>query len=402
MIKNRDIVVVGIQPWDIEIGSNCKNIATEMAKSNRVLYVNSPLNRLEYFKNKDSEKVAKRIAVLKGKKEAISKISENLWQFTPRTLVEPVNTVSAKFIFDFFNKINSKRFATEISKAVKELGFSNYILFNDSSMFLGAHLDEYLDYDTQIYYIRDNLVHSPFPFWNTHGKRMEPQIIKKADLVVTNSLYYADYAREFNPNSFMVGQGCDVSLFDFVERKIEVADELKPISKPIIGYVGAIAKIRLDIQLLEHIAQSKPDWQLVLVGPEDDAFQKSALHSFKNVHFLGSKPSDQLPNFIKGFDVCLNPQILNITTVGNYPRKIDEYLAMGKPVVATQTTAMEYFADWVYLGETKEDYIRLIEKALAEDSPELAAKRREYALTHSWENNVREIWDALDKVGSLQ
>jgi glycosyltransferase involved in cell wall biosynthesis len=137
---------------------------------------------------------------------------------------------------------------------------------------------------------------------------------------------------------------------------------------------------------------------MVLVGPEDDAFKKSELHSMPNVHFLGSKPGDQLPNFIKGFDVCLNPQILNITTVGNYPRKIDEYLAMGKPVVATQTKAMEYFADWVYLGVTKEDYIELIQKAIDEHTPEIAEKRREYALTHSWENNVNEIWSALDKV----
>jgi hypothetical protein len=59
---------------------------------------------------------------------------------------------------------------------------------------------------------------------------------------------------------------------------------------------------------------------------------------------------------------------------------------------------MEYFAGWVYLGETKEDYIKLIEKALAEDAPDLAAKRREYALTHSWKNNVKEIWNALHKV----
>jgi glycosyltransferase involved in cell wall biosynthesis len=265
-------------------------------------------------------------------------------------------------------------------------------------MFLGSHLDKYLEYDSHIYYIRDNLVNSPFPFWNTHGKRMEAIIIKKADVVVTNSLYYSEYSQEFNPDSYMVGQGCDVSLFDYKERQIDIAEELTTIKKPIIGYVGSIASIRLDIKLLEHIAKTKKEWQMVLVGPEDDAFKKSELHSMPNVHFLGSKPGDQLPNFIKGFDVCLNPQILNITTVGNYPRKIDEYLAMGKPVVATQTKAMEYFADWVYLGVTKEDYIELIQKAIDEHTPEIAEKRREYALTHSWENNVNEIWSALDKV----
>jgi transposase-like protein len=83
---------------------------------------------------------------------------------------------------------------------------------------------------------------------------------------------------------------------------------------------------------------------------------------------------------------------LNETTKRNYPRKIDEYLAMGKPVVATKTIAMGYFKDWVYLAETKEDYLKLIEKAITENSTILTDSRREYA--HSWENNLKNISSA--------
>jgi glycosyltransferase involved in cell wall biosynthesis len=397
MIKDRDIVVVGIQPWDIEIGSNCKNIAIEMAKNNRVLYVNSPLDRISAFKGRKSPKVIKRLNVIKGKDEGIRQITDNLYEFYPATVFEPVNRISIKGIFEFFNKINAKRFAEQINKAIKKLGIKNYILFNDSSMFLGKHFDQYLDYDTYIYYIRDNLVNSPFPYWNTHGKRVEPQTIKKADVVVTNSIYYADYARQYNPQSYMVGQGCDTSLFDDKKRHIDVAPELKEIPQPIIGYVGSIAHIRLDVNLLIHIAKVEKEWQLVLVGPEDDVFKASELHQLENVHFLGSKPENRLPEFIKGFDICINPQILNITTIGNYPRKIDEYLAMGKPVLATKTKAMEYFAEHTYLAEDKTGYVELIAKALKENNPELEDKRREYALSHSWENNVKEIWKAVEK-----
>ena len=63
MLINRDIIVVGIQAWDIEIGSNCKNIAQELAKTNRVLYVNSPLDRITMFKQKNAEKIKKRINI---------------------------------------------------------------------------------------------------------------------------------------------------------------------------------------------------------------------------------------------------------------------------------------------------------------------------------------------------
>ena len=63
MIENQDIVVIGIQAWDIEIGSNCKNIATEFAKKNRVLYVNPPLDRISIYREKGTDKIKKRIRV---------------------------------------------------------------------------------------------------------------------------------------------------------------------------------------------------------------------------------------------------------------------------------------------------------------------------------------------------
>lgn len=49
---NKDIIIVGQQAWDTDIGSNCKNIALEMSKNNRVLYVNSPLDRITLLRKK--------------------------------------------------------------------------------------------------------------------------------------------------------------------------------------------------------------------------------------------------------------------------------------------------------------------------------------------------------------
>ena len=397
MISNKDIVVIGIQPWNIEIGSNCKNIAQEMAKTNRVLYVNHPLDRLTSFKGKDVPTNLDRINVLNGKKDPMTKVMDNLWEYNPAIVVEPINKLPMAPVFDFLNRINSKRFAKEVNKAVKQLGFKDYILFNDSSMFLGQYLKEYLNYKYCIYYIRDNLINSPSPYWHTHGNRIEEKVIRQADVVVTNSIYYTDYAKEFNPHSYMVGQGCDTSIFDYKARTIQTQDEVKAIAKPIIGYVGFLTKKRLDLKLLGFLAKSRPDWQIVLVGPEDETFIASDLHSYANIHFLGPKPSDLLPEYISGFDICINPQVMNNTTIGNYPRKIDEYLAMGKPVIATRTKAMEYFAGYTYLGESHEDYLNLIQKALDENSEVLASKRREFALTHSWENNLIEIWLATDR-----
>jgi glycosyltransferase involved in cell wall biosynthesis len=167
------------------------------------------------------------------------------------------------------------------------------------------------------------------------------------------------------------------------------------IPRPVIGYVGALQSIRLDIDLLVHIAQCRPDWQLVLVGPEDDEFRNSLLHSMKNVHFTGAKPPEQLPAYINAFDVCLNPQLVNQVTIGNYPRKIDEYLAMGKPTVATATEAMSIFAAHTSLASNKDEYIQMIAAALKDNTVEKQQARSAFAASHTWENNVKEIYKAI-------
>jgi glycosyltransferase involved in cell wall biosynthesis len=137
----------------------------------------------------------------------------------------------------------------------------------------------------------------------------------------------------------------------------------------------------------------------VLVGPEDEAFKSSRLHNLKNIYFPGTKPPTALPSYIHAFDVCLNPQLVNQVTIGNYPRKIDEYLAMGKPVVATTTEAMSIFAVHTYLAASKEDYLRLIDKALKEDSAELQTLRTAFASSHTWENSVAKIYKAINNAG---
>ena len=397
-MKGKDIVIVGIQPWDIEIGSNCKNIAAEMAKHNRVLYVNSPLDRISRWKERHTEKVKKRVRVKNGKEPDLIQLDENLWNLYPKKLIESINWIKSPVLFNFVNRSNARKFASDIQSAIQRLGFRDVILFNDSSMFLGLHLKELLQPTVSIYYMRDYLTKNPY--WRKHGVRIEPQLIKNADLVVNNSTLYAEYGAQFNPHSYMVGQGCDTSLFNNELRQIELPGDLKEIPKPIIGYVGYLSSRRLSIEILEYLAHQRPNWSIVLVGPEDEQFKSSALHQLSNVYFLGSRDSSVLPNYIQGFDVAMNPQLINDATIGNYPRKIDEYLAMGKPTLASATKAMEYFNEYTYLGTTKEDYVALAEKAMAENTEAIEKKRRAYGTSHSWENNVNEIYKYIKIIAS--
>lgn len=393
-ISGRDFVIVGIQSIDDEVG-NIKNITYEIAKNNRVVVVHLPVDRITSLKSRNDPAIKNKLEVVKGTRDSLVKVNDNLWSYYPQIITESLNWIKIPSLFDLFNRTNSKRFAKEISKAVKLLGFKNFILINDNDFFRSFYLKEYLPLHTNIYYMRDFFTF--MDYWKTHGTRLEPQLISKVDLALTNSTYLADYCRKYNKNSFYVGQGCDLSLFTN-QNVVKLPMDLTSIPRPIIGYIGALVTVRLSVEILLHLAKNRSDWSIVLIGPEDEVFQKSELHKLSNVYFLGKKPIKEAPSYLHYFDVCINPQLVNPMTVGNYPLKIDEYLAMGKPVVATKTKTMEIFEKHVYLAETPEEYISKIEKALDEVDEELKVKRREFAASHTWENNVNEIYKSINLI----
>ena len=388
-----DIVITGQQPWDVEIGSNCKNIAQEFSKNHRVLYVNSPLDRISLLRKYDDPKIIRRKQIVDGKADGLEQINENLWTLYPDQMVESVHWISWHWLFDKMNRRNNRILADSIKRALEKLGFRDFMLFNDNDMFRSFYLKEFLEPRVAMYYSRDFML--AVDYWKKHGTIMEPQLIAKSDLCLANSVYLQRYCQRYNPKSYYVGQGCDLTLFTQGQHSA-VPNDIASIPGPRIGYVGALQSLRLDLDLLRFLAINRPDWNFIFVGPPDEQFRVSDLHNLPNVTFTGSKEVGELPAYINAFDVCLNPQILNEVTIGNYPRKIDEYLAMGKATVATRTEAMEVFAEYVYLAENKEEYLALIEKALHEDSVKKQDQRRAFASSHTWENSVAAIYDAIE------
>ena len=389
-----DIIITGLSPWYFGIGSNCKSIAQELSRHHRVLYVNMPLDRRTIRHESSDPEIRKHIEIVRNKQESLFQVAPNLWNYYPRRILESANWLPWTSLFKAFCRINSRRFAKDIREAAERLGFKDYIFFNDNDIFRSFYVKEFLSPKVYIYYSRDNLL--GVPYWRKHGRTIEPLHIAKADIAVANSIYLADYLRQHNPNSHYIGQGCNIALFDPAIPRPTPFD-IATIPRPIIGYVGAILSLRIDIQILLHIAKTSPQWNIVLVGPEDDFFKASALHGMPNVHFLGRKEFNDLPGYVARFDVCINPQSINPVTIGNYPLKVDEYLAMGKPVVATRTPTMKIFEDCVYLAEKPEDYPGLIGSALSEKDPSLAEKRKQLARTHTWTACVDKLYSLIEQ-----
>jgi teichuronic acid biosynthesis glycosyltransferase TuaH len=391
-IKNKDIVLFSFQPWESGIGFNFKEMAFELAKYNRVLFVNRAPDRNSLLRKKNESNQLK-------KKTELTQIEENLWLYNPDIVMESINWISIDPLYDILNKINNRRLASAIKKIIKKLGFKDFIFINDNDFYRGLYQKEYLECSHYIFYIRDFLTIQPY--FRKHGTRLEEKIIKKADLVVANSAYLANYAAQWNEMTFDIEQGCD--LKNYLSTNYPMPDDIATINRPIIGYCGAVTSMRLDISVIEYIALSFPDYSIVFVGPVDKTFEKSKLNNLKNIHFTGLKKLEEIPAYISHFNICMNPQMINPLTVGNYPRKIDEYLVMGKPVVATATMAMEMFRDYVFLCKTKEDYVTQINLILSNEqflSDKEKERRINFALTHSWENSIGMLGDAYHQVFS--
>jgi teichuronic acid biosynthesis glycosyltransferase TuaH len=389
-IKNRDIVLFSFQPWNSDIAFNFKDMAYELARYNRVLFIDRARDRNTVLKNLLSPAkpaVAENLPYLE-------EVQDNFWVLHTKSILESGNWSPNYRLFDFFNRINNKRLAVEIKQSIRDLGFQNSLLINDNDFYRGLYMKSLLPVREYIFYIRDFLTCQPF--FEKFGPRCEMEMIQKADLVVANSAYLAEYAGQWNPNSVDIGQGCNLSEF-IVEGRPEPQD-LRDIPRPVIGYCGAITAMRLDEALLLHLSEALPDMSWVLVGGEDEKFEKSALHNRKNVFFLGNKKPEETPFYISQFTVCINPQLINQLTIGNYPRKIDEYLAAGKPVVATATQAMEMFRGYARLCHSPEEYVDsirdLVEEA-REPSAAVKKKRRDFALLHTWENSIGTMGDAF-------
>jgi teichuronic acid biosynthesis glycosyltransferase TuaH len=380
-----NFVIFSLSRWNEDFGTNIRDISYELAKHHRVLFIDVPLKRKDRWLDKKSERVKEVDARAKNKTNLV-KVSENLWHYIDFVVLESVNSIQNNTLFDIVNRVNNRRFAKAITKAIQKVNFNNYILLNDNDIYNGLYLKIFLKPTLYIYYLRDRL--QAMSYWKKQVTRLEPQLLREVDLVLTNSVYLADSAKAINPNSFYIGQGCDVNHFSIQPALSEIEAVIPEVKKPIVGYIGALNSERLDIGLLVELATRLHDYSFVLVGKEDTAFKESNLHNLTNVFFTGNQDFSQLTKYLYSFSVAINPQLLNDITIGNYPRKIDEFLAAGIPVIATETPTMLPFSNHVYLGKTVDDYVTLIRQAIYEDNHDKRLARKEFASNHNWKNSV--------------
>jgi glycosyltransferase involved in cell wall biosynthesis len=219
---------------------------------------------------------------------------------------------------------------------------------------------------------------------------MDERLTRKADLVfvASDTLLAAKLAS--NPNTHYSPHGVDVQHFGRVcNSGGRVPEDIKDLRRPIIGFFGLIERW-IDLELVGYLAEQRPHWSFVMIGrvavPED------VVPKLPNLHFLGKRRYEELPDYGHQFNAAIIPYTLTYQVLHANPLKLREYLAMGKPVVSVATPAIEKFADVVEIAHNREEFLAKLDKVIRQpDSPEAVQRRLDRVASLSWDARVAEV-----------
>ena len=224
--------------------------------------------------------------------------------------------------------------------------------------------------------------------------------MRKADIVFAVSRGLFDDAKKFNENCYLIPNGVDCDLYR-LPVAVPANSKLERIRRPILGYLG-ILHYMVDFDLLNYLAESRPDWSILLMGrklikvPEDKACF-AALTEKENVHYAGEIARKEIPAFLQSLDVCLMP--FKNTESNRYapgPLKLWEYLAVGKPIVAVDQGIEYHYQNLIKIASDKEGFVNCIEEALREKDPQLIAERKQAAQENSWDKRVDRMMELVE------
>ncbi|HTQ09654.1 MAG TPA: glycosyltransferase [Fimbriimonadaceae bacterium] len=219
----------------------------------------------------------------------------------------------------------------------------------------------------------------------------EQRLFEWADIVFTGGYELWLRKKAFHPNVHFFG--CGVESNHFGQALLDdtaIPEDVASLKKPILGWFGVIDE-RVDYSLLDRLAEARPDWSIVMVGPTVKV-DPSELPRRENILWLGNRDYRSLPNYCKAFDICMMPFALNEATVYINPTKALEYMATGRPIIATPVRdVVRQYSDIVYIEAEAEGFIRRAEQILRD--PDEARVRRgiEKAAASSWDNTVEKM-----------
>ena len=228
----------------------------------------------------------------------------------------------------------------------------------------------------------------------------ENALFKMADLVFTGGRNIYNAKRSRHPDVHCFPSSVDAKHF---ERTAGEHPLHADIPRPRLGYCGVIDE-RINLDLVDAIAKARPEWNIVMVGPTAK-IDPAHLPRHDNIHWLGQQSYEDLPKFIKGWDVCLMPFALNDATKFISPTKTLEYMACGRPSVSTSIRdVVEPYGHVVRIADTPEGFVSDCEMILARTKDEQEEHARELAAivaNTSWDKTADAMAELISQADDL-
>ena len=393
MISGQDFVFVSSIEWDF-LWQSHQEIAVRLAGAgNRVLYIeNTGVRRPKLT---DAGRVAARLG-----NWARSLASHGVRQVAPNLFVcSPI--VLPPFGRRWQRILNRRFILPLVGRAAGELRLRDAVLWT----FLPT--DTALDIISLLRTPRSVIVYhclADFTQLTTEPARLlqcETELLRTCDLVLTPSETLAARCRQSADNVHLFPHAVDLDVF-LPGSEFDCASQqeglLRRLPRPVIGYVGGLHR-HLDIPLLRGMARARPEWSWVCVGPAQTDIGELA--GLTNVHLLGRQPHKELPGYIGSFDVCIVPYANSPGTATVVPTKLNEYLAMGKPVVSTPLPAVRELGRQhsvvIVADNQPEKFIRAIERALLLGADVATGARcRELTAANDWRERLVAACELLE------
>ena len=263
------------------------------------------------------------------------------------------------------------------------LGFSRHLADNAAAV---------------VYDCMDEL--SNFKFAPPRLKELERDLVGLADVVFTGGYSLYEAKRGWHVNIHPFPSSVDRAHFAQGRTLKGEPEDQAGLSRPRLGFYGVIDE-RMDLELLEKLADAHPEWAIVMVGPVVK-IDPADLPKRANLHYLGAKTYAELPAYLAGWDVALMPFAINESTRFISPTKTPEYLAGGRPVVSTAIVDVRrHYGDLaaVKVADTHEAFIEACEEALAlSKTPSAWMPEVDAALAElSWDSTYARMASLVDE-----
>jgi len=387
-----DFVVLSTADWDHPLWTNKQHVAFSLAAAgHRVLYIDSLGLRLPRGGAADRGRIIRRLGrVLRPPR----RVSDGIWVWSP--LVLPGGTAGLALI------LNRKILALGLGLARKWLGLCNPILWTYNPLTL-----RYLslrNFSGSVYHCVDRIQAQPgMPAEKINAN--ERELCRAVEVVFTTSPDLQADLEKIHPHTHFFGNVADQRHFgQALQGTLSCPPYLTNLVRPRLLFIGAIDAYKLHLSMLENLAARNPQWTYVCVGPvgeTDPDTDVSKLRALPNVHFVGVKPYSELPSWLAYCDVALLPLRNNSYTRHMFPMKFFEYLASGRPVVATAIPSLRPHATAAILCEPEAtSFEAAIAKALSGGGP-LLTERLAVAAVNTYEVRTAAMLSVLAELGIL-